>query len=121
MYIPHWCLLVLAWTTLGVLMLGVMAGLLYVALFLVNFIMQGAQLILAFLGFWAAFFNYITVLRDAVDGGKDWVCGFISPQKPFDSRVTKSYSDPVSYFKIHPHPEAWRWWMLLLGWRKAKN
>ena len=60
----------------------------------------------------------------AADGGTDRMAEYLSPKAPYTSWrkerevLMENFMEPKDLFVIHPHPEAWRWWMRVFGIKK---
>ena len=85
--------------------------------------------ILAYIGVWAAFWNYLQVKQKLMKGGN--LGEYIKPKEPFivswqeeRKKAFDRMTDHMSVemlFEIKAHPEAWRWWMCLLGYKKPES
>jgi hypothetical protein len=116
MVISPW--LVQAFVAIGLTVIAfiILAGLIWAGAKALDLIAQAFRLYLGFLGMWASYFNYIQVVLRSVDGGASWANHMMEPSKS-ELEPTRNV-DAAAYFKIHPHPEHWRWWMRLLGLKR---
>ena len=116
MLIPRLVINILAGTVLAVFWLGLIAALVFTFAKLADLLFQSAKIVMLFFGMWTAFFNYLQVVQHAASGGKDWLT-LLSPQNQIDD-PRRNERIAAHYFKVHPRPECWRWWMRCLGIKK---
>jgi hypothetical protein len=130
MYLPHWLILSFAWITFSVLTLTALTLMGWLVVWCCELLQEQFQYLLGFLGYWAAFWNYIQVMLSLPTGSRLYPYQYIKPIAPFhpikkeqeemQKRLDRTPED-WAIFDIVPHPEAYRWWMWFFGLKKPSS
>ena len=116
MFIPLWLVKIFAWIMVSALGSAALLLAFGFAAVMCEALWKKIKLILICLGMFAAFRNYLHTILRAADGGMEWVGTFLDTQE-LDGDDLRTHNPPI-YFKVRPHPEAWRWWMRAFGIKK---
>ena len=125
MLIPHWLILIFSWLIVACAGAFVLCLCFLALAWVVCKAYKASEEVLAVVGILAAFVNYSRTMLRAAAGGQEWMNDFLHPADPNwrDQYYERRWRlrNPSLYFKIVPHPEAWRWWMRCLGVKKPKS